>query len=78
MKATRILCVLLTLAVVLLGVQTLALYQETQRLHEAEAQAMQRLERMDDSLGAIAETCQTFNSLWSRLNAEDGLLGFLK
>ncbi|MGN0776840.1 MAG: hypothetical protein ACI4MM_09225 [Candidatus Ventricola sp.] len=77
MKGTAWICLLLTLILVLMGVQTYALWQKTQALEAALLCALDDLSVMKESISSIAEVSGALGSIWNRLAQEGGLLSFL-
>ena len=77
MKGTAWICLLLTLILVLMGIQTYALWQKTQALEAALLCALDDLSVMKESISSIAEVSGALGSIWNRLAQEGGLLSFL-
>ncbi|MGN1019754.1 MAG: hypothetical protein ACI4O7_05220 [Aristaeellaceae bacterium] len=77
MKGTTAICLLLTLMLVLMGVQTFVLWQKTQALEATLASTLDDLAALQESVSVIAEASETFSLLWNGLVQDGGPLSFI-
>ena len=78
MKGTTVICLLLTLILLVMGVQTYGLFQKTQALETEMAGLLDELADMKTSIRAVAETSERINAVFGRLAEDGGLFGWLK